>query len=270
MPLAPFAEGAVSLPYHPLANLFPLIEGSEFDELVASIKANGQRRAVVTLDGMILDGRNRYRACLAAGVLPIIEPFTGSNPIAFVVDENVHRRHLNESQRGLIAAQLATLKQGRPTAKTNVEISTFIPTQDEAAVLMNVSRATVTNAKKVLEEGTAAEIAAVKSGELGVGTVAKEIRRKVPSEDRKLQRGSSLSSVGKNPERIQTQRINAHVWAQVRDAVSALTSLPLPSDVVAIVRAHDKAGFVDARVKQSVQWLKEFADAWGDRDQTAA
>ena len=58
------------LPFHPLANLFPLIEGTAFDELASDIRSNGQREDIVTLDGMILDGRNRYRGCLAAGVAP--------------------------------------------------------------------------------------------------------------------------------------------------------------------------------------------------------
>jgi ParB-like chromosome segregation protein Spo0J len=56
------------LEFHPLADVLPLIEGAKFDELVASIKANGLREPIVTLDGKIIDGRNRYRACLAAGI----------------------------------------------------------------------------------------------------------------------------------------------------------------------------------------------------------
>jgi ParB-like chromosome segregation protein Spo0J len=57
------------LKFHPLADLFPLTEGAEFDALVADIKANGLNEDIVLFEGMILYGRNRYRACLAADAL---------------------------------------------------------------------------------------------------------------------------------------------------------------------------------------------------------
>ena len=53
------------LTFHPLANVFPLLEGEEFDALVADIAASGLCEAVWLYEGQILDGRNRYRACQA-------------------------------------------------------------------------------------------------------------------------------------------------------------------------------------------------------------
>jgi ParB-like chromosome segregation protein Spo0J len=63
----------MSIPFHPLSMIFPLIEGERFDALVADIKKNGQREPIVLYQGKILDGRNRYRACLAAGQAAIRE-----------------------------------------------------------------------------------------------------------------------------------------------------------------------------------------------------
>jgi hypothetical protein len=71
------------LEFHPLANLFPLLDGAEFDDLVADVKANGQIEPITILDGKILDGRNRYRACVAAGITPRLAEHSGGDPLAF-------------------------------------------------------------------------------------------------------------------------------------------------------------------------------------------
>ena len=53
--------------FHPLADVLPLIEGAEFDQLVADIAKNGLLNPITIHDDMVLDGRNRDRACRAAG-----------------------------------------------------------------------------------------------------------------------------------------------------------------------------------------------------------
>jgi ParB-like chromosome segregation protein Spo0J len=68
------------LQFYPLADIFPLMEGTEFDELVADIKPHGLIEPIVIYEDMILDRRNRYRACIAADVEPVFRPFTGGSP----------------------------------------------------------------------------------------------------------------------------------------------------------------------------------------------
>jgi ParB-like chromosome segregation protein Spo0J len=77
--------------FHPLADAFPLLEGREFMDLSDDIAANGLLNPVIIFEGKILDGRNRYRACLAAGVEPFRREFEGDFAAArrFVISENL-------------------------------------------------------------------------------------------------------------------------------------------------------------------------------------
>lgn len=95
---------------HSFAARFPLIEGDEFDELVANIKEHGLNQPIaLTADGRtIVDGRNRYRACVAVGMEPrfyqLPSDWSEIRIIDWIVSQNVHRRHLTTSQRSMLAA----------------------------------------------------------------------------------------------------------------------------------------------------------------------
>ena len=99
--IPPFLQHSAKpvLGFHPLAELFPLIEGEEFNALVEDIRQHGLHEPIVVRDDQILDGRNRYRACIAAGIEPTFVPYRSGDPVAYVISLNLKRRHLDESQR---------------------------------------------------------------------------------------------------------------------------------------------------------------------------
>jgi N6-adenosine-specific RNA methylase IME4 len=170
-------RGDPMIPLHPLCELFPAIEGAAFDDLVTSIKEDGQREPIVLFDDQILDGRNRYRACLEAHVEPRFTSYVGTDPVRFVLATNVHRRHLNESQRAMIAAKLANNKVGRPqSVSENTAIAAI--SQASAAEMLNVSRDSISRARQVLERGEPEEVRAIVEGNATVSGIAKKVRER--------------------------------------------------------------------------------------------
>jgi hypothetical protein len=98
------------LPFHPVANLFPMMDEKDFEELKADIAAHGQREPIWTYQAQIIDGRNRARACEALGIEPKLREWDGQGSLAaFIASLNLCRRHLNNSQRAAIAAELLFL-----------------------------------------------------------------------------------------------------------------------------------------------------------------
>jgi site-specific DNA-methyltransferase (adenine-specific) len=92
---------ATQLKNHPAADAFPMMDAARLDELKADIAANGQREPITVCDGMILDGRNRYRACIELGIEPETRKYSG-DPWAFAWSLNGERRDLEATVRALI------------------------------------------------------------------------------------------------------------------------------------------------------------------------
>lgn len=87
---------------------------TEFSVLVEDIRKNGQKEAVILLGDEVLDGWHRYLACRKAGVKCVTAKHDGSDPVAFVLSRNLHRRHLTASQR---AAAIVAAANWKPPGK---------------------------------------------------------------------------------------------------------------------------------------------------------
>ena len=101
--------------FHPVADIFPLMVGTEFFDLAKDIENYGLIEPIALHpDGSILDGRNRYRACIKAGVDPIFQTWNlPGSEIEFVISRNVHRRHLTRDQKRQVIAALLKLAPER-------------------------------------------------------------------------------------------------------------------------------------------------------------
>lgn len=140
---------------HPLCELFPVLEGQAFDDLVKDIKEHGQLEPIITFDNLILDGQNRYRACLAAGKVPLTEPYWGADPLTYVLGKNLHRRHLTDDQRAFIAANMANLKSGKPLSKpelTSEKAHRELISLNKAAATVEVSVQKAKRARNIMNK----------------------------------------------------------------------------------------------------------------------
>lgn len=178
-------KNLAKLEFHEVAGLFPPMEGAEFDELVEDIRQHGLREPIWLHDGKIVDGRNRYLACLKAQVGLRTQEYRGRDSLVdFVLSMNLTRRHLNESQRALIATKIANLQSGQCQPR-GLGASIEAPvTQPEAAARLNVSRPSVQRARKVLEKGGPELVKEVESGGKAVSRAVREIDQ---AEGRKAQ-----------------------------------------------------------------------------------
>jgi flagellar biosynthesis GTPase FlhF len=134
---------------HPLCTLFPRVTGAEFDGLVADIKAHGLRQPIVLHGGMILDGGNRYRACVEAGVEPVFQEFQGDSLVSFVLSANLHRRHLSAGQQAAIVASAQDWAKAQTVGKPKSGNVTGLATVAERAAKSGASDKTQRMADKV-------------------------------------------------------------------------------------------------------------------------
>ena len=165
------------LQLHPLCTLFPRITGHEFDALVSDIATNGLNNPIVLHGGMILDGGNRYRACIEAEVEPTFIEYDGGNPVLFVLSANLHRRHLSAGQHAAIVASAQDWAKAQTVGKPKSGNVTGLETVANRQAQSGASDKTQRDADKVAKADP--ELAkAVGRGEVSLPKAVKQVTGK--------------------------------------------------------------------------------------------
>ena len=104
----PYVVDGKTYTAHWVARLFPLMRGKEYHLLVEDVRKRGLRRPILVTGpdaNVIVDGRNRLRAALEAGIAPVFEQLADdANPVAVIFTENVRRRHMTQGQIAILGA----------------------------------------------------------------------------------------------------------------------------------------------------------------------
>jgi N6-adenosine-specific RNA methylase IME4 len=214
-----------ALDYHPLCLAFPAMPDDEFKALVADVKRAGAVRETGWLyQGQILEGRHRYKAARAAGLPMRFKEYRGSDPIAFVISCNMRRRHLDESQRAMVAARLQGFQHGGARRGEVIDLVPIL-TRREAAKITGASVRSVARAMVVRDKGAAElaqavdakvvpvsiaavvasampkhqQAAIVQLGEQGIMKAAKEIRARKTAARHAERQQKLEATAAKNP-----------------------------------------------------------------------
>lgn len=167
------------LEFHPLSMSFPLMSENELKALAESLTKNKTQRVTVYMfNSMVLDGKNRLLAAMLKGIVVDFVEYSGDDPITFLLERNVHRRHLRASQRAYVAAMLVTTERGSNQHTGISGCSASKVTQEMAGQWLSVSPDTISGAQKIIASGDDEIIQRFSMGKITVNKALTELERK--------------------------------------------------------------------------------------------
>lgn len=198
--------------FHPAVYIFPEMTETEFAEFKEDIREHGLKVPIVTTpDGLILDGRHRWNACMELKIKPTYQVHAG-DPWDYVISANLHRRHLNDAQRAMVAARMIEARRGgnhgnQYTKAAKGSSATLAGshapvTQSDAAAMVNVKSASVKRASIVNQRGTEDLKSLVDQGGLPIATAHRLTKldeaKQVEAVDR-IKKGHKVSDILAGP-----------------------------------------------------------------------
>ncbi len=239
---------------HEIAEIFPEMIGEDFESLKEDIVKNGLVEPIVLFEGKILDGRNRYSACISEDIEPRFVEYEGDDPVGYVLSLNLFRRHLSAGQRAMVASNMADLPRGRYANSKSANLHIKKITQPEAASLLNVSERSVQTAKKIQENATPELAKKVESGEVTLNAAAKVAMLPVKEQKKIVEKGAKAVKQAAKEIKDDHEESDAQEYTkydQLQDEYKALSDMYQElSDKVALgVCAEDDVESVEEMLK---------------------
>jgi len=175
--------------------LVPNLLKVDYDNLKNSIDKNGLWIPILCNEqGVILDGYNRYDICKKVRKQTKYAVRTFDNPLLekkFVIECNLHRRHLNDFQKselGIplleIEKELAKKRQGTRTDLTSSSNEDNVKANTIVSQNIGVSKSTFERAKKVIEKAPEDLKQRVRSGQTSINYAYKTVNRQEKKENK--------------------------------------------------------------------------------------
>jgi DNA methylase/Putative RNA methylase family UPF0020 len=229
-------NGGTALPVHPVAQIFPPLSAPELKELADDIDEHGLHEPVWLWrdsDGTeyLLDGRNRVAACEMAGVEVLTRWYPGDDPIAFVIGQNIRRRHLTSGQKDFLALDLEPMyaaqakERQREAGRVSGNGVAGLPqaiggtgkARDRAAAAVGASGRGVGQAKRIKDR--APDLSdKVRSGDMPIDR-ADRILRDREAEERRIARAKTEADAAGTPTLVDIRH------GDFRDVLADLTNV---------------------------------------------
>jgi N6-adenosine-specific RNA methylase IME4 len=182
--------------------LIPALTAEEFKQLEQNCLDEGIREKIITWNGFIIDGHNRYEIATRWNLDYQTESkyFKNENDVKeWMINNQFGRRNLSNYQRSVLALQLEEVFSSK--AKENLKVSgeNFgkglqisaepiaikpINTRKEVAKVANVSHDTIAKVKKIEAVATPEVKAQLSTGELSINQAYQEIKKEEKKEER--------------------------------------------------------------------------------------
>jgi N6-adenosine-specific RNA methylase IME4 len=174
-----------------LESLIPPLSNEEFKQLERNILEEGIREPLITWNGILIDGHNRYRIAQEHDMNyeTLEKEFDNINRVKeWMIHNQFGRRNLSNYQRSVLALQLEDVF--REKAKENQAIqfkgSSLIQISEEVkpivsikevAKIANVSHDTIAKVKKIEANATPEVKAKLNTGQMSINEAYKEIKK---------------------------------------------------------------------------------------------